>query len=160
MSDLGSARSNELVMQSLSMPAMTIHRQAWSGAYMGLTKSDASPIRHTLIPKTLTYHRRFPAETNRTKTGHWGSTERNRSPSLASLLLPYSRNTVSRTAEIPLDPEDIAEHPIRDSSGVRNDSDCDIPLPSNSGDPESIPELPRRGDFWLTLMTEQWQGLA
>ena len=86
----------------------------------------------------------------------WGSTERIRTPSPASSLdLPYFGNTVSRMAGIPLvasshDLEDMAEHPItRDSSVVRNDSDCDNPLPSNSGDPESIPELLKRRDFWL-----------
>src|ERR1700733_6611460 len=72
------------------------------------------------------------------------SVERIRPPSTTSSLdLPYFGNTVSCTAEIPLvasshDLEDMAEHPItRDSSVVRNDSDCDNPLPSNSGDPES-----------------------
>lgn len=105
------------------------------------------------------HHNITPERRHPNGTRGRSSIERIQSRSLASSLdLPSEfGNTATSAAEIPrmaltLELEDIPENPRNSSTPDMNRSNGlggDDPLASGMKDPESIPALLKRGDFWL-----------
>jgi hypothetical protein len=117
------------------------------------TETTASPP-----PHSRNHHNTTPDRWHSNRTRGRSSAERTRSRSpTSSLDLPSEfGNIASSAAEIPHiamshNLEDIPEHPrTRSSSALDIGLDHGDLLPSNGvGDPESIPALLRRRDFWL-----------